>query len=244
MQTRRVLNCSWLTIGMIASGAIAAEATPDIIEAEVDWFAELVKGGLTSVALIVLLMAGITFTVERILALRRKYIVPEGLAVEVEPLWHQNDYDGILDICRNTPCTLARMIQYLTHHRDADPGLLIPGAQDIAGRELKTHGQKAFSLAVVAGLAPLLGLLGTMIGMIESFKLVEIYGDDGGASMLAGSISKALITTAVGLIIAIPSLATYHAFKFRLNVLSETLEEELEFLVNSWLLKPRKSQDQ
>jgi biopolymer transport protein ExbB len=66
--------------------------------------------------------------------------------------------------------------------------------------------------------------------------LVEIYGDEGGASMLAGSISKALITTAIGLIIAIPTLGIYHAVKYRLNCLGDLLEEELEALLNAWLL--------
>ena len=70
----------------------------------------------------------------------------------------------------------------------------------------------------------------------KSFKLVEIYGDEGGASMLAGSISKALITTAIGLIIAIPTLGIYHVVKYRLNCLSDLLEEELEALLNAWLL--------
>jgi biopolymer transport protein ExbB len=199
-------------------------ASGELIKAEIDWFQEIIRGGMTSLALVLLLIAGITFAVERMLGLREKYIVPKDLATKVEPLWHQGNFKELLKICEQMPCTLSRMIEYLCHHRMADPGLLIPGAQDIAGRELKTHGQKAFSLAVVAALAPLLGLLGTMIGMIESFKLVEVYGDDGGASMLAGSISKALITTAVGLIIAIPGLGLYHWFKFRINYFSETLE--------------------
>lgn len=209
---------------------------PEIIQAEIDWIAELVKGGSTAVALIFLLLAGITFTVERLLALRRCYIAPHGLANTVKPLWKSNSFDAIIKECEAKPSTLGRMIEYLTRHRKADPALLIPGAQDIAARELRAHSHKAFALAVVAALAPLLGLLGTMIGMIESFKLVEIYGDEGGASMLAGSISKALITTAIGLIIAIPTLGIYHVVKYRLNCLSDLLEEELEALLNAWLL--------
>jgi biopolymer transport protein ExbB/TolQ len=225
-----VVSLAFLQVSQVFAGE-------EVIRAEVDWMAELVKGGNTSLALVALFMASVYFVVERMLALRNKYIVPKGLAEKVEPLWHKGEFETILALCKKSPSTFSRMIEYLTHHRIADPGLLIPGAQDIASRELRTHGQKTFSLAVVASLAPLLGLLGTMIGMIESFKLVEVYGDDGGASMLAGSISKALITTAVGLIIAIPALALYHWFKFRINGLAETLEERLEFLVNSWLLR-------
>ena len=129
------------------------------------------------------------------------------------------------------------------NHREAPADLLIAGANDIALREMRLQSQRNAALAVIASLAPLLGLLGTMIGMIESFKLVEIYGDDGGASMLAGSISKALITTAVGLIIAIPALSLFHYFKHRIGIISLHLEEEFEILINNWLLRPKDEQE-
>jgi biopolymer transport protein ExbB len=218
-------------------------ADPAAVTVEVDWFAEILKGGATSVALVILLMAGITFAVERALASRSRFVAPEGLANKVAPLWAKQDFNGIRSACKSQPSTLARMIEFLVGHRDTSPDLLIPGAQDIAARELKRHAQKAYSLAVVAALAPLLGLLGTMIGMIESFKLVEVYGDDGGASMLAGSISKALITTAVGLIIAIGTLAVYHWLKSRINASAAQLDEDFERLVNGWLLTSSKDSD-
>ncbi|MGB6223183.1 MotA/TolQ/ExbB proton channel family protein [Haloferula sp.] len=224
-------------ITFLLTGILHAQESSEVT-VEVDWFAEILKGGLTSVALIALLMAGITFAVERTLASRSRFISPDGLATKVAPLWSKQDYDGILSTCRSQPSTLSRMIEFLVGHRDTSPDLLIPGAQDIATRELKRQAQKNYSLAVVAALAPLLGLLGTMIGMIESFKLVEVYGDDGGASMLAGSISKALITTAVGLIIAIGNLVIYHWIKSRTNASAIQLDEDFERLVNAWLLTP------
>ncbi|MEX1116287.1 MAG: MotA/TolQ/ExbB proton channel family protein [Akkermansiaceae bacterium] len=225
---------------LILAGTLHAEES-SVVTVEVDWFAETLKGGLTSAALIVLLMAGITFAVERTLASRSRFFTPDGLSQKVRPLWVRMDFDGILSECRKQPSTLGRMIEFLVGHRETAPELLIPGAQDIASRELKRHTQKTYYLAVVAALAPLLGLLGTMIGMIESFKLVEVYGDDGGASMLAGSISKALITTAVGLIIAIANLVIYHWIKARINASANQLDEDFESLVNAWLLTPCKT---
>lgn len=215
----------------------------DLFVAEVDWAGEAVKGGWTALALGALFALGLTLVVERIWTLRRKNFARENLTHSVLPLWKKEDWEGLLVYAETYPCTLGRMVEYLVHHRHADPSLLIPGAQDIAARELRTQSQRTFLLAAVAGLAPLLGLLGTMIGMIESFRLVELYGDDGGASMLAGSISKALITTALGLIIAIPTLGTYHFFKYRISVLAETVERELETLVNAWLLGGRAHED-
>ena len=210
----------------------------DYIKAEVNWMQEVINGGNTSIALILLIMVMVTVMVERFLNLRAKNICPHDFTEEVKPMWHKGDYDGIIDLCDDEPSTLSRMTSYLVEHRHADPELLIPGAADIGTRELRSHTQKAFTLAVIAALAPLLGLLGTMIGMIESFTLVAEYGDEGGASMLAESISKALITTALGLIIAIPALAVYHFFKFRITSVGTLLDEELEILINSWLLKP------
>ncbi len=226
-----------LSLGLLLSLPLFAQEA-EVFHAEVDWWGEVVKGGMTAVALGLLFAVGVTLSIERCLSLRRKHIAPKDLARKVLPLWRAGDPDGILALCASHPSTLARMVAYLVHHHDADPNLLIPGAQDIGARELRTQSQQTFLLAAVAALAPLLGLLGTMIGMIESFKLVEVYGDDGGASMLAGSISKALITTAVGLIIAIPTLAIYHGFKYHISRLAETLEAELEVLVNAWLLTP------
>lgn len=228
--------CMLLPIaGLLAEESAAA--TEDILSAEVDWFEEITRGGNTSIALIVLFLAMIAFAVERAVRLRRGAIIPPGLREEVRDKWYSGDFDQIKAACHKRPSIMSRMVMYLVEHRESDPELLIPGVADIGARELKAHNQRAFSLAVVAGLAPLLGLLGTMIGMIESFKLVEKFGDDGGASMLAGAISKALITTAMGLIIAIPSLALYYFFKFRCSHLGTELDEEVEQLINAWLLK-------
>ena len=218
-------------------GDALASAVNEVISAEVNWMQELVNGGNTAIALVVLFFAMIAFAVERAVRLRRSVIIPDQLVPEVRLKWHEGKFDEINEACAKRPSVLSKMVHYVVEHREADPELLIPGTSDIAVRELKAHNQRAFSLAVIAGLAPLLGLLGTMIGMIESFKLVEQYGDEGGASMLAGSISKALITTAVGLIIAIPSLALYHFFKFKCNNLGHELDEEMEVLINAWLLK-------
>ena len=229
-----------------AASAVAASASAGAVDAgggerlvaEVDYIEELQKGGYTAVALVLLMMAGITFAVERLITLRARRIAPVGFAEEADELWHDGDHDGLLELCEERPSTLSRMVTVLVEHRKADPELVIPTAADLAAREQRAQNQKTFSLAAVAALAPLLGLLGTMIGMIESFKLVEQYGDEGGASMLAGSISKALITTAVGLIIAIPAMAVYYSIKHRTAAVFTRLDEQFEFLVRSWALEP------
>jgi biopolymer transport protein ExbB len=102
-------------------------------------------------------------------------------------------------------------------------------------RMISRQNQRNYPLAVVATISPLLGLLGTIIGMIESFQKVALMGDTGDASILADSIGTALITTALGLMVAIPSLAAYHFFKSRINSFGIQLEESVDHLMAPWL---------
>lgn len=205
----------------------------------VDWGEEMIQGGVTMIALALLSVLLIAFAVERMIVLRRKRFVPSKLTDEVRPLFIAGKYDAVLDKCRKSNSTLGRVVAYLTEHRDAEPMMLAQSAGDLGARELADQEARNVPFAVVAALAPLLGLLGTMIGMIEAFKLVEVFGDEGGASMLAGSISKALITTAAGLILAIPAITLYHIFKHRLHQMTQALEAEVESLFSAWFVLPQ-----
>src|SRR5690606_29994919 len=126
------------------------------------------------------------------------------------PLFAERRYDEIRAECEKQPSAMSEIILHCVDFRSTNFDLIQSGVADIGGRVIVDQEEKCTPLTVIAGVAPLLGLLGTMIGMIEAFKLVEVFGDEGGASLLAGSISKALITTAVGLILAIPAVLGYH----------------------------------
>ena len=204
---------------------------------EVNWLEELLEGGFTMVALGLLSVAMLAFGLERFFVLRENAIVPRRLAKEVAPLFHEGRFDDILKICQKHKSSLARVIATLVQQRKDTPKLILQNAADVGARDIGRQEQRNLPLAVIATLAPLLGLLGTMIGMIESFKLVEVFGDEGGASMLAGAISKALITTAGGLLLAIPAIVLYNFFRIRLYFLATTLEEQTEQLVNLWFKK-------
>lgn len=229
----------WLFVIALCTPAVLQAATPppETVSAEIDWLHELTLGGSTGLALFILFFAMVTLAVERLLNLRRKHIIPARFVETALPLWSEAASASLLAHCQRFPSTMGRMTAFLVEHREAPAALLIDGAAEIGQRELMKEQRKAYSLAVIASIAPLLGLLGTIIGMVEAFKLVEIYGDEGGATILAGSISKALITTVLGLVIAIPGLALYHFFRFRIQELGKQLDEEMEKLINAWLLK-------
>lgn len=229
---------------MVTFGAEAASAEAVTTAAEasgnvpkLDWFAEFMKGGNTMIALIILVIAMTAFTIERFARLRLKNIAPTGFSDEVQTLFKEKKFDEVLSTCEAKPSTLAEVAHFLTMHRSNDYNTISEAASDIASREVRLQLQKISPLSVIAAVAPLLGLLGTVVGMVEAFFLINVAGDAADASMLAGSISKALVTTAFGLIIAIPAVGLYHYFKHRLLNYCHTLEEEIDKLTAAWFLR-------
>ena len=108
---------------------------------------------------------------------------------------------------------------------------------DMVSRELANHYQRAYPLGIVATMEPLLGLLGMILGMISTFETVALAGALGDATQLATGISEALVTTGLGLAIAIPFLALYHVFKHKTTAFGTELEEEVTNLLGDWLMK-------
>ncbi len=208
---------------------------------QVNWLEEMKEGGLTMVALGILSIALLTFLLERFITLRANKFAPKKLLAAVKPLFQEGKFDEIRSACDSHPSPAADIIRHCVDYRDTDFELLQSTSSDIGARVVVDQEEKCQPLSVIAGVAPLLGLLGTMIGMIESFKLVEVFGDEGGASLLAGSISKALITTAVGLILAIPAVLGYHWARRRIHNIANILEIESEALLKSWFLSQKAS---
>lgn len=204
-----------------------------------EFFEKLKKGGITIFFLLLLSIAGIAFAIERFIFLRRSLIIPLKVVDEAEAAWGEADNEQVTTICeKKYPSTLGKVIHTLSIYRGYPTGDLHPLASEIAGRDFKKHMQKAYPLAVIGAIAPLLGLMGTVFGMIESFEVVAIAGSLGDASILADGISKALITTAAGLVIAIPMLLLYHFFKNRTMLFAITLEEEVNEFIKRRFLKP------
>jgi len=197
---------------------------------------QLAKGGKTMYVLLLLSVAALAFALERLFHLRRGVIVPHGLAREADILWLDGALDELSDLSEASDSTLGRIIGALCDHRAQSFAVASNLAEEIAGRELKRHLLRAYPLAVVGTLAPLLGLLGTVFGMIASFEMVAVAGSLGDARLLADGISMALVTTAAGLIIAVPALALYHFFRNRLEFLGVELEEQVNALLRSWFL--------
>ncbi|MFP4068653.1 MAG: MotA/TolQ/ExbB proton channel family protein [Opitutales bacterium] len=217
--------------------ASGEEAEAEAVMEGASLFERLGQGGVTMLFIAVLSVSALTFALERALNLKKAAINPEALLNDAKRLWSEGEYDAILKRTENDRSALAKVIHYLVEHRTASTLELSTIAGDIAGRSLRGHLQKAYPLAIIATIAPLLGLFGTVLGMIDSFEVVAIAGSLGDASLLAGGISKALVTTAGGLALAIPALGAYHYFKSRTNTHAMALERDVNDLLTTWFMK-------
>ena len=219
------------------TAAETAEATAPADELTIDWIQEIVNGGMTSVVLLILSAAAIGFLVERLIRMRKKYLAPACYADFFADALAKGDDDAIRKEAEAKPSILADAGAYIVNHRPhahraelraMDETRLQTAVADAAARAIERHRQRCYPLAIIATMAPMLGLLGTVIGMIEAFSKVAILGDTGDAALLADSISKALITTDMGLVLAIPSLGAYHYLKQKLSIAELAIEEALE----------------
>lgn len=101
-------------------------------------------------------------------------------------------------------------------------------------REVSSLSRKLSTLAVLASVSPLLGLLGTVIGMIKAFKVVESMGGSVNATVLAGGIWEAMLTTAFGLLAAIPLLFFHNHLENKLGMIQAELEEVAISFMKAW----------
>ncbi len=226
----------WGAVVVLAQGGTVMPPNPSVSHGLMALPGKLAQGGWTVLVQLLLSVVAGAYAIERFIRLRQKNIVPSGLASQADSLWKKKKYEDILKLCQSQPSTLARVIRFIVVHRKNSFNQLSSSANDIASREMKLHIQKAYPLAVIGTLEPLLGLLGTVLGMMQTFALVSEAGALGNASLLAGGISKFLVCTGTGLFIAVPCLAVYHYLKLRGISLAHQLEEEVETLQHGWFL--------
>ena len=170
---------------------------------------ELVRaGGPFMWPIIVCSIAAVGILLERLWTLQRKRVLPEDLIKKVSDLAEKNQVTAkvIEALEKNSP--LGRVLAAALANRDRGREIMMERVQD-TGRHV-VHELERFlnSLGTIASISPLLGLLGTVTGIIRAFNAVML-GGMGDPRMLAGGISEALVTTAGGLAVAIPSFIAY-----------------------------------
>ncbi len=189
-------------------------------------------GGPLMWVLLICSLIALTIIFERILTLRKKRVAPPQLRDQILTLVDQGKVsDEKIQVIRDhSPLGViyAAGLSNLQYGKEA-----IKESLEESGRQV-VHGLGRYlnTLGTIASIAPLIGLLGTVIGMIKVFTAITANGV-GDPTVLSGGISEALITTAAGLTVGIPCLMFYRYFRSRINELTVMLEDNALSLVEA-----------
>jgi biopolymer transport protein ExbB len=187
---------------------------------------ELIKaGGWMMFPIIGCSVIALTIICERAMALRLDRIIPKDLVAQVWILVKNNKIDAakIKELRQGSPLgrVLAAGLVNLHHSRE----VMKESIEDVGRHEVHLLERYLNTLGTIAGVSPLMGLLGTVFGMIKIFDAVSAQGMTSPAQMASG-IAEALITTAAGLLVAIPALFAYRFYRGKVERVVVKMEQE------------------
>jgi biopolymer transport protein ExbB len=214
-----------------ATPAVASEAstaTPDAPNKPTGpqpkgFFEILFSGGLVGIV-IMLALIGLSLTAaylvfDNILSLRKADLFPEPLADEVQTLLLAGRIDQAMERCRSQPSILSFVMGQGLREAENGWSETEKALEEALAEQAARLYRRVEYLSVIGALAPMLGLLGTVTGMLMAFQEVALSQGSAGAAELAEGIYQALVTTVVGLIIAIPALGAFAIFRNRVDQL-------------------------
>ncbi len=195
-----------------SAGPSSAQATstenPDAAPAkpqDLDLRSLFCAGGMVGMIIIALSVAMVALIVEHLLSIRRSALMPDGLAEEVHKLVLQNQFREAEEVCRQHPSFLSHVLANGINEAELDYAAVEKAMEDAATEQAARLFRKIEFLNVIGTLAPMLGLMGTVWGMIQAFHTFQLSANPQ-VSELAPKISTALVTTLLGLMVAVPCL--------------------------------------
>lgn len=184
----------------------------------------LAKGGYVMIPILFCSVLAVAIIIERFINLRESKVIPNDFFNRIKGLLLEGHINEVLSICSKSNKPIAKIIEagIMKYYFGRDE---IKEAIEDAGRHEIAYLEKYLNiLSTIAAVAPLMGLLGTVWGMIKVFNVISMEGV-GQADKLAGGISEALITTAAGLVVAILTLIFHNIFSERADRLILKMEK-------------------
>ncbi len=212
-----------LAVVLLGSPELLAQDGGEEIVAPKTWLQKWVlDGGVWMAPLAVCSVVMISLSVLCLMSLSKGKFIPAALKSELTDLMHQCRVRSAIETSAQSPTFLGRMMTValpnfdVTNHQTLGRDKVEEAMADFAINEIRPYQKWVGYMSVIAQIAPMLGLFGTVIGMVGAFETLSVTGGAEPAK-LAGDISVALLTTFSGLFVAIPSLALFYVFKNRLN---------------------------
>ena len=192
----------------------------------------VIAGGIMMLPLLSCSIVALAIVIERFWTLQKKRVVPDNLVAQVWQWARAGSLDErrVQTLRAGSPLGRVLAAGLANRHRDRDS--MKEGIEEVGRHVVFELGRYINVLGTIASIGPLLGLLGTVLGMIRIFSAVTKQGVSD-PSILAGGIAEALITTASGLVVAIPALVFYRYFNRRIEGFVVGMEGEALKLVEA-----------
>ncbi|GAB4284668.1 MAG: MotA/TolQ/ExbB proton channel family protein [Deferrisomatales bacterium] len=201
----------------------------------------VIKGGVLMFPILACSVVGLAVFFERAWTLRTARNIPRDLLRRAEDMVRRDQIEEAMALCRRSHTPMGRVVLAALKNAGLGREAVKEAVEEVGRREAAQLERYVGVLGTVANVSPLLGLLGTVSGMIKAFTVISVQGVGNPAS-LAGGISEALITTAAGLTVAIPAFVGYRYFLGKVDRLVLELEQHaIHFvdLVKSPAVPPR-----
>ncbi len=200
-----------------AEQALAAEEGRTLA----DWYE---MGGWIMHGLVICSVLVVALILERLWALRRARIIPRKFMRSIMAHWEKREIPQVVALCGASDVSIARVLRSGLIHFDQGLARVEDAIGSAGDHEATLLRRNLAVLAALGNIATMMGLLGTVLGMIESFDLIAKTGT-GDARVVAGGIFKALVTTAAGLMVGITAISAHSYLRRKVEVLEIDLEE-------------------
>lgn len=203
------------------AGLLAGEA--DMAEAREgqSLLMAIIKSGPVEWILLALSVVGVSLAIQRVMTIKTEYLVPEDLVDDLDNLFQEGVNEEAIEeaitIVSEDETMLGQIVYAALDKKDLGFDAMREAAESVAASEHNKYMAQINWLQLLASLGPMLGLLGTVTGMIQAFFKMASSGGAVDPAQLSDSIGGAMITTATGLIIAIPMLFFYFFLRARVN---------------------------
>ena len=184
----------------------------------------VIKGGPVMVPLLLCSVISLSIIVERCLSLRRNRILKYDVLQRIEELLRDRKIPEASTLCKRYPSSMSRILLAAILNHDKSRQEIKEIIEDAGRQEIPVLERYLTILGTIASISVLLGLLGTVMGMIRTFNSIAALGY-GNPEALASGISEALVATATGLAIAIPTLVMYNVFTSKVDSLVIEMEK-------------------
>lgn len=175
-------------------------------------------------------MLALTIIMERFYRFHQVKLRDPGFINKIKDLIEDEKIDEAINLSKNNKNPIARILNFgIMRHKEknghVDMESMEKALSHVGTKEVRELERYLPALATVANIAPLLGLLGTVTGMIKAFMVIQELGGKVNGAVLAGGIWEALLTTALGLAVALPTLVAYNYFVSRVNDFAAQMQD-------------------